>query len=114
MTPTPQDYNLRGKCREMAEAAVAADPTLTLTRGHYVCPVWGDQQHWWAVRPDGSVVDPTAAQFPSGGLGVYIPFDGMVECANCGKEMREEDVEHADSRYVFCSYTCHGQFVGVL
>lgn len=117
MTPETltSDYTLyRGKCKEMSEAAVAADPTLTLVRGHYYCPVWGKQAHWWTVRADGSILDPTALQFPSEGHGTYVPFDGAVECAECGKEMREADVEHADSRYVLCSYACHGRFVGVL
>lgn len=112
---TETDYmTFRGKCKEMSEAAVAADPTLTLVRGHYIDPQWGKQAHWWTVRQDGSVYDPTALQFPSKGRGVYVPFDGMVECANCGKSMHESDVEHGESRFAFCSYTCHGQFVGVL
>jgi hypothetical protein len=108
------DYlEYRGKCKEMSEAAVAADPTLTLVRGSYMCPIWGEQPHWWTTRPDGSVFDPTARQFPSGGLGVYLPFGGFVECAECGTEMHESKVEHADGRYVWCSGTCYGRFVGV-
>jgi hypothetical protein len=110
---TTSDYmTFRGKCKEMSEALVASDATLTLVRGHYICPVWGEQAHWWTVAADGTIHDPTAAQFPSKGAGVYAPFDGMVECANCSKLMLESEVEYADSRYVFCSYTCHGQFVG--
>lgn len=101
----------RGKCKEMSEALVAADPTLTLVRGHYYCPFWGEQPHWWCKRSDGIVVDPTKDQFPSRGAGVYVEFDGMVRCSNCNKEMREEDAEY-ESNYCFCSYTCHGQFVG--
>jgi hypothetical protein len=49
----------RGKCKEMSEAAVAADPTLTLVRGHYFCTLWGEQAHWWCKRQDGIIVDPT-------------------------------------------------------
>ena len=30
----------RGKCKQMSEEAVAADPTLRLVRGHYFCPFW--------------------------------------------------------------------------
>ena len=108
------DYmRFRGKCREMSEAAVAADQSLRLTRGHYICPVWGEQEHWWTVRADGSVNDPTALQFPSKGSGVYVEFDGIVPCAECGKEMQEKDVEYADGRYVWCSSLCYGRFVGV-
>lgn len=105
------DYSLRGKCKELSEAAVAADPTLTLVRGFYYCPVWGEQQHWWAQAQDGTIVDPTAAQFPSLGKGQYIPFDGTVHCANCDKSMEESSVEYADSHYAFCSYQCYGHFV---
>lgn len=107
------NYALRGTCQEAAEAAVAADPSLTLVRGHYYCPVWGEQAHWWAVRTDGSIVDPTAAQFPSLGRGVYVPFNGIVSCAECGQEMPEKDVQYADGRYAFCSYEHYGRFVGV-
>lgn len=105
----------RGKCKEMAEAAVAADPSLTLVRGHYhdPDPAWGKQAHWWTVRQDGSVYDPTALQFPSHGIGGhYEPFDGMVECAQCGAQMPEADVVYTDGRYAFCSYQHYGQFVG--
>lgn len=110
----PDDYaQFRGKCREMAEAAVAADPTLTLVRGHYLCPFWGEQQHWWTTRPDGTVFDPTARQFPSKGAGVYVPFDGRVTCEECGKEMAEDEAT-IDGHHVFCSYTCYGRHVGVL
>lgn len=59
---------LRGRCRELAEAAAFTDPNLTVVRGHYDCPFWGMQPHWWTVRPDGSIYDPTAAQFPSSGV----------------------------------------------
>lgn len=54
----------RGKCREMSEKAVLEDPTLTLVRGFYFCPIWNSEEpHWWCKRADGTIVDPTAAQF---------------------------------------------------
>ena len=102
----------RGKCKEMSEAAVAVDPTLTLVRGHYVCPFWGEQAHWWCKRRDGSIVDPSKDQFPSKGHGAHLEFDGMVQCSECGKQMREEEADY-ESNYCFCSYECHGRFVGV-
>jgi len=40
MTLTYQYDKYRGKCKEYCDAAVAADSTLTLVRGHYWCPVW--------------------------------------------------------------------------
>ena len=109
------DYmKFRGQCKVLSEAAVAADPTLTLVRGHYFCPLWNrEEQHWWTVRPDGTIHDPSAKQFPSAGLGEYTPFSGMVECSNCGTEKPEAEMDF-EGRYAFCCYTCHGQFVGVL
>lgn len=106
------DYQkYRGKCKEMSEALVRADPSLVLVRGYY-CPFWGEQPHWWCKRSEGSIVDPTKDQFPSRGAGTYVEFDGNVECSNCGKQMKEEEASF-ESNYCFCSYECYGQFVGV-
>jgi hypothetical protein len=109
------DYEkYRGRCREMSEALVASDPTLTLVRGHYYDHEWGEQPHWWCRRPDGTIVDPTKDQFPSKGRGVYVEFDGIIECSECGKEMREgvDDIDY-ESNYAFCSTRCHAHFVGI-
>lgn len=114
MTPE-EGYRLyRGRCLELSQAAVEADPTLTLVRGHYFCPIWNSwEQHWWTKRPDGTIYDPTARQFPSAGLGTYEEFNGYVECSNCGKEVLERDAA-VEGRYAFCCSRCYGQFVGVL
>ena len=103
----------RGKCKEFCLEEQEKDPSLTLIRGHYHCPYWGEQAHWWLTKPDGTIVDPTAKQFPSKGRGYYDPFSGVVECSQCGKEMKEEEASF-ESNYAFCSYECHGRFVGVL
>lgn len=105
-------YEFRGKCKKMSEELVEKDPSLRLVRGHYYCPIWGEQGHWWCEKKDGSIVDPTKDQFPSKGLGEYIEFNGIVECAQCEKQMNEEDVENFDGRYAFCSYACYGHFIG--
>ena len=87
------DPSLRGKCKELAEKACAADPTLTLARGWYIDPIWGREEHWWTVRADGTIHDPTAAQFPMGGVGAwYEPFDGLYPCMECGKEVPEDEL----------------------
>jgi len=107
------DYReFRGKCKELAESTTLADPSLVLVRGHYYCHVYGEQPHWWCARPDGTIVDPSARQFPSNGMGVYTPFDGTVECAECGKEMQEHDAKF-DGNYAFCSTKCNMRFVGL-
>jgi hypothetical protein len=106
------DYaKYRGKCKEMSDALIAADPTLTLVRGHYHCPMWGEQPHWWTKTKDGTIIDPTKDQFPSRGIGEYVEFSGTIPCANCDKPIREEDAD-IEGNYAFCSYECHGKFVG--
>lgn len=107
------DYRqFRGKCKELAEAAVLREPTLRIVRGHYYCHAYGKQPHWWCETPDGTVVDPSVRQFPSNGHGVYEPFDGVVECAECGKEMQESDARF-ERNYAFCSTRCNMRFVGL-
>lgn len=103
----------RGKCKEFCEQAIKDDPTLILVRGHYFCPIWNkNDPHWWTVRKNGEIYDPTRLQFPSKGFGEYTPFSGLVECANCGKEVLEEDAKF-ESKYAFCSTKCNMHFVGI-
>lgn len=115
MTRAEDDYTrFRGKCKEMSEALVAADPSLRLVRGHYVCPFWGEQAHWWCVKPSGEIVDPTVAQFPSKGMGEYVEFDGIVKCEQCCKGMPEGEVPYSEGRFAFCSYRCYGRCIGMV
>lgn len=103
----------RGKCKQLSEEAIAKDPSLTLIRGHYYCPIWNSKEaHWWTIDKDGVINDPSKLQFPSAGLGEYIPFRGFIECANCSKEVEEGEAS-IDGSYGFCSGRCYGQFVGV-
>lgn len=105
----------RGKCKEMAEAAVAADPTLRLVRGHYLEPLWGrEEAHWWTVRPDGTIFDPTRLQFPSGGVAeFYTEFDGICQCHECGRDVPEaEAIIAGNGHYALCSMACYGSLVG--
>jgi hypothetical protein len=113
MTEEDNYTKYRGKCKEMSEALVAADPTLRLVRGHYWDAFWGDQPHWWCEKPDGTVVDPTKDQFPTKGKGDYHEFSGIIPCSQCGKEMTEDEAD-IDGRYAFCSGECHCRFVGVM
>jgi hypothetical protein len=107
------DYEkYRGKCKEMSEQLVVQDPTLTLVRGWYYDPAWGQQAHWWCVSPNGEVVDPTKNQFPSKGGGVYEPFDGMCECEECGKQIKEDGAIFM-GRFPVCSTRCAMSLVGL-
>ena len=88
-----------GRCEETTVAMVTAFPELKRVRGHYICPWWGRRAHWWCVTPEGAIVDPTAAQFPSynaafqsKGAGEYVPWtEGAPEptgkCLDCGEEV---------------------------
>lgn len=109
-----QDYRrYRGKCKETCDRILKYLPKLTLVRGHYYCVPWGTvEPHWWLTWPDGRILDPTKLQFPCAGTGHYEPFDGIVSCSNCGKEMPEEEASF-ESNYCFCSSRCYGAFVGV-
>lgn len=78
-----------GRCAEMTLAMVTQFPELRRVRGHYHCRFWGAREHWWCVAPDGKIIDPTAAQFPSKGHGEYIEhIEGSPEptgkCPDCG------------------------------
>jgi len=103
----------RGKCKEMSEAAIKEDPSLTLVRGYYFDPVWNTEEpHWWTVGEDGIIYDPSAKQFPSCGLGVYTEFDGTFVCEECSKTVKENDAV-IYGNYVVCSDNCAMRLVGL-
>ena len=108
------DYEkYRGKCKEMCEELVIKDPSLRLVRGHYFCPVWNTEEaHWWCVDIDGNIVDPTAKQFGSKGLGTYTEFDGNITCEECGKVVKEEEAIIMGN-YAVCSNECAMSLVGL-
>jgi hypothetical protein len=113
MSPDEGYRTYRGRCKELSDAACAADPTLTLVRGHYYCPMWNTEEpHWWTVRPDGTINDPSREQFPSRGLGAYIPFDGTISCEQCGRDVTE-DKAVIHGRYACCSTRCMLRLVGL-
>lgn len=110
------DYSrYRGKCKAMSEALVELNPGYRLARGWYDCPQWGRQQHWWTVRPDGTIDDPTVLQFPAPRTGEYIEFDGWLDCEQCGKSVHEQDpnAHTVDNGMIFCSGTCYARCVGL-
>jgi hypothetical protein len=110
------DYlKYRGKCKEYVEKAVKEDPTLLAVRGFYYDAAWGRQAHWWCLKQDGTIFDPTAKQFPSKGYGVYEEFDGFIECEECGKTVHESKaIIVGNGNYAVCSYECNLKLVGLL
>ncbi len=79
-----------GQCENISRKMVETFPELELVRGHYICKYWGNREHWWLINAAGDIVDPTAIQFPSFGLGEYIKLDEdkkepTGKCLNCGQ-----------------------------
>ena len=79
-----------GKCESVCKQMKEVFPELELVRGHYWCYVWGEREHWWLTVESGEVIDPTAIQFPSKGLGCYEVWDESKEeptgkCPECGE-----------------------------
>lgn len=64
----------RGKCATATREMVAAFPELRRAGG-FAHVIWGRDQHWWCVAPDGSIVDPTASQFGLAGVFQYEELD---------------------------------------
>ena len=98
-----------GQCKKITLQMQQAFPALELVRGYYYCTAWGERHHWWLKTKDDDIVDPTAAQFPSKGHGVYIEHtDDMPvptgKCLNCGDLIYGE-------RDPFCSEHCERETV---
>lgn len=107
-SPYATQQGAYGQCKDATKEMAAAFPELTRVRGHYYCHIWGEREHWWCETPDGKIVDPTKAQFPSGGFGEYEPWDesqpeptGM--CPNCSG--------YCYNGETCCSAECHDAYV---
>lgn len=110
------DYQrYRGKCKELSLILIEENPTWTLVRGHYACPIWNSlEEHWWVVDEAGNIHDPSARQFPSKGHGTYIPFDGLCSCEDCGKVFKEGAPGSTFvGYYAVCSDQCALRLVGL-
>jgi len=100
----------RGRCAEVTLQMQEEFPKLERVRGHYHCWIWGVREHWWLTDPDGRIIDPTVAQFPSKGKGTYVPWDEDDEeptgkCLNCGEYVYDGN---------FCNDTCRRAFMADL
>jgi hypothetical protein len=107
------DYaEYRGRCKELSEKLCADDPSLRLARGYYHCPIWGAQAHWWAVKPDGAIVDPSVKQFPTRGASAsYEEYDGTITCEQCGRRVGEE-AAYMVEQHAYCSDSCYARDIG--
>lgn len=95
------------KCAEITLAMAEEFLELDRVRGIYHCPIWGKRTHWWLKDEDGNVVDPTAKQFPSGGIGEYQEITNDEECPtgrcpNCGEMTYKFET--------VCSAKCYEEF----
>lgn len=101
------------QCGHYTALMNAAFPELRRARGLYYCYFWGTRTHWWLIGPNGEIVDPTAAQFPSQGTGRYEELtDEEVEakvpmgrCANCG-----DDIYKGGYSSMLCSKECAADY----
>lgn len=102
-----------GRCRQAAEAMARSFPELEVVRGHVLCPApWGRRGHWWAVSPEGDILDPTAGQFTLG-IARYEPYvEGgdvrLGKCMECGTEIWGPPLGGIDSQ--FCDEACRHDF----
>lgn len=110
MTEPMADPTLRYRCRALATRAAEADPSLTVRWGWYTDPEWGTEEHWWCVDQAGEIVDPTAAQFPSNGSGVYTPMTDTPACEICGREVDHDQFVNVGP---ICGSDCYRAMVGV-
>lgn len=61
----------------------------------------------------GYIYDPTREQFlRAGTVGEYVEFNGIIDCAECGKQVPEEKAQ-IDGNYAYCSGRCYANFVGI-
>lgn len=108
------DYRkYRGKCKEYVDEVIRLFPDWKAVRGWYECPLWGDQEHWWTKKPDGTIFDPTVRQFPTAGaFASYREYRGFLMCFGCGKEVAEHEIVPLDG-HVFCSDKCLRYTIGI-
>lgn len=121
-----QDYLARfeypeftlGKCEEAVTEMKAAFPELEVVRGHALCPPpWNVRGHWWLKTKDGTIVDPTAAQFTAGIFSYEEWHEGdPVElgiCRDCGEPIWG-DPKTFEGSTDFCDEACANRYMAYL
>lgn len=65
-------YDMDIPVRGLAYSMRLTFPDLSIVYGSYLCPILGEQRHWWLFDAErGVVVDPGYARYPSRGTGGY-------------------------------------------
>jgi hypothetical protein len=102
-----------GKCKETCEEMLKHFPELTLRAGFYECPIWGRREHWWLTDPAGNLIDPTAVQFPSQGIGDYKSLEPdkrpRGKCPNCGEYCYNGEYVHVECDEDYRRYLMTGE-----
>lgn len=106
-----------GQCQKACGAMVLVFPELTIRKG-YASTEWGERGHWWLTTADGTIIDPTAKQFPSiFGYREWVPGSLVLigKCCNCGDEIWEA-VQSLDNikRKEICSVACGNDYTNYL
>ncbi len=99
-----------GKCKEVCGMMLESFPELTLVRGHYLCTIWGEREHWWLEDSDGRIIDPTSGQFPTQGRCEYVAWneenaEPTGRCMNCGSYCYDSGNVCSSACYVAISAT---------
>lgn len=103
------EQSVYGQCEYICKKMVAKFPELLLIKGYYWDSMWGRREHLWIGAPDGTILDPTAIQFPSKGSGHYEPLtDGdprpTGKCPHCGEYCYDNEAVHEDCSDAFLAY----------
>jgi hypothetical protein len=86
---------VRGRCQGAATRMSETFSELRLVRGYCLLANGWRPQHWWCEAPDGTVIDPTAAQYTEyTDIIGYEEYDEALhgplpigKCMHCGCEV---------------------------
>lgn len=102
-------------CGPFTRVMASLFPELMRVAGFYSAPNGASQgEHWWLTDSHGTIVDPTADQFPSQGTGTYVEYDPKLhlllkgKCMNCGTALYTRDGAYPCSRE--CDEALAGEF----